>query len=158
MHANDGYSELRISANDWNCKNLHTWIFIPTKHTSDYTIVMWAHPCRTPRDLNTVNGPTNIKPRFLINLLPLCIRCTLVTRCCGTHLSPLSVTHALCIENANCEKAKWNKASIKKKHIWAYFGHDWTTKNHVSRFFCVLWNELHSAGINIISACLEPCL
>lgn len=41
-----------------------------------------------------------------LHLLPLYIRCTLVTMCCGTHLSPLSVTHALCIENANCEKAK----------------------------------------------------
>lgn len=95
---------------------------------------------------------------------------------CGcTHLSPFSVTHALCIENTNCEKAKQNKVSIEKNiselildmngliKIIKNREYDLEIKGQnsfvldVSRYltFC----EINcSAAINLILACLEPGL
>lgn len=73
---------------------------------------MWAHSHRFEAN-GSLSSP---KPRFPMNwthcilyilYLSLYIRCRLAPGvCCGAHLSPLSVTHALCVENANCEKAE----------------------------------------------------
>lgn len=74
-----------------------------TKHTSDYIAVVRE---RTHTGL----GPMAQNQGFLSNEVIIFITAYKMQvgagACCGAHLSPLSVTHALCVENANCEEEK----------------------------------------------------
>lgn len=85
--------------------------------------------------------------------LSLCVRCRLVPGvCCGAHLSPLSVSHALCVENANCEKEKFKL----KNQILAHLGKEWTNKDQKSQSHRSRWKDqvLPDPGLSSSS---PPC-
>lgn len=59
----------------------------------------------THAGLSAADVSTSTKLGFLLNLSQSIYHCIQdVHWCCGAYLPPLSVTHALCIENADCER------------------------------------------------------